>query len=284
MQQAAHGANQLSAAQLRGACTSRLQAPWSGVAHAHLSAVCQLAEGQLDAAASAYNSDAGPHLLLVDAINAEPDDLGLAAAFERAMGNARQLADAADGAAAAAGGKGGKVEQCGSQLQQAISRMGLPKGDGIAGKRRAHLALVCMLLRVYFRLNNIQGCTQVARTITNIYGQRNSDAIDLRVRLCFGGRGQGGRAFAVAAAVRVLWCALQARAWQEQERVEWCAGSNRTPTKTVPPPRSSPRCTASPFSTSWAAPSCTTKMSSWQHGGWATRWRRAGGTRRGTSA
>jgi len=67
--------------------------------------------------------------------------------------------------------------------------MGLPKGDYIAGKRRAHLALVCMLLRVYFRLNNIQGCTQVAKTITNIYGQRTTDTIDLRVR---GGGGGGG--------------------------------------------------------------------------------------------
>ena len=55
----------------------------------------------------------------------------------------------------------GQVEQCGSQLQQAISRLGLPKGDYVAGQRRAHLALVCMLLRVYFKLNNIQGCTQV---------------------------------------------------------------------------------------------------------------------------
>lgn len=72
------------------------------------------------------------------------------------------------------------MEQCGSQLQQAISRMGLPKGEHVPGKRRAHLALVCMLLRVYFRLNNIQGCTQVARTITNIYGRRGSDEIDLR--------------------------------------------------------------------------------------------------------
>lgn len=69
--------------------------------------------------------------------------------------------------------------------------MGLPKGDYIPGKRRAHLALVCMLLRVYFKLNNIQGCTQVARTITNIYGQRNTDQIDLRV-CTFSGAAAGG--------------------------------------------------------------------------------------------
>ncbi|KAI8471608.1 MAG: hypothetical protein J3K34DRAFT_416655 [Monoraphidium minutum] len=96
------------------------------------------------------------------------------------MSNARELADAADRQLAAQGQKAGRVEQCGSQLQQAISRMGLPKGDYIEAKRRAHLALVCMLLRVYFKLNNIQGCTQVARTIANIYGQRNSDVIDLK--------------------------------------------------------------------------------------------------------
>jgi len=108
-QQAIHGRAQLSPAQIRGACASKLPAPWSAVVHAHLSALGQLADGQVDAAASAYNSDAGPHLLLVDAINGEPDDLGLAVAFERTMSNARQLADAADRAAAAAGGKGGKV-------------------------------------------------------------------------------------------------------------------------------------------------------------------------------
>lgn len=180
VQQAVYHRTQLTQQQIRAACQGKLPAPWSAVVHAHLQAVCQVSDGQVEAAASAYNSDNGPHLLLVDAINAEPDDVTLAVAFERTMNNARQLADMADKQLASQGVKASKVEQCGSQLQQAISRMGLPKGDYIAGKRRAHLALVCMLLRVYFRLNNIQGCTQVARTITNIYGQRNSHEIDLR--------------------------------------------------------------------------------------------------------
>ncbi|GBF96955.1 hypothetical protein Rsub_09035 [Raphidocelis subcapitata] len=180
VQQAILQRSALTPSQLRAACAAKLPNPWGAVAAVHIAAVAQAADGQLDAAASAYNSDSAPHLLLVDAINAEPDDLGLAAAFERTMSNARQLADAADAALAAQGQKAGKVEQCGSQLQQAISRMGLPKGDYIAGKRRAHLALVCMLLRVYFKLNNIQGCTQVAKTITNIYGSRGTDDIDLR--------------------------------------------------------------------------------------------------------
>ena len=169
----------LPAAQLRTACGGRLPAPWASVAAAHLAAAAQAGGGQLDAAAAAYNSDSAPHLVLVDAINDDPEDLALACAFERAMSNARQLAAAADAAAAAAGAKAGRMEQCGSQLQQAISRMGLPKGEHVPGKRRAHLALVCMLLRVYFKLNNIQGCTQVARTITNIYGRRGSDDIEL---------------------------------------------------------------------------------------------------------
>jgi hypothetical protein len=272
---------QLTPNQVRGAAASKLYPPWAAVAAAHLQAVVQLQEGNVEAAATAYNSENAPHLLLVDAINEEPADVALAAAFERTMSNARHLAELADRQLAAQGQKTGKVtalsivhaavdvwciltasrglganggcahtcaadaasrglganggcahtcaadgaggrspaarrlasrqhcdaaahvapqqhprqappppvvinrppgsphdnfvghrtavtspcpnqvEQCGSQLQQAISRMGLPKGDYIPGKRRAHLALVCMLLRVYFKLNNIQGCTQV---------------------------------------------------------------------------------------------------------------------------
>lgn len=109
MQQAILQRSALSPSQLRAACAAKLPNPWGSVAAAHVSAVAQAADGQLDAAASAYNSDSAPHLLLVDAINAEPDDLGLAAAFERTMSNARQLAEAADAASAAQGQKAGKV-------------------------------------------------------------------------------------------------------------------------------------------------------------------------------
>jgi hypothetical protein len=112
-QQAVLGRGTITPAQLRSACAGKLPAPWSAVAHAHLSAVTLLADGQVDAAAAAYNSDSAPHLLLVDAINAEPDDLALACAFERAMSNARALADMADAAAAAGGGKAGKARRAG---------------------------------------------------------------------------------------------------------------------------------------------------------------------------
>jgi hypothetical protein len=124
--------------------------------------------------------------------------------------------------------------------------MGLPKGDYIAGKRRAHLALVCMLLRVYFRLNNIQGCTQVARTITNIYGARNSTAIDLRVR--HRRRGNGGSP---------RWRPSQAGAGAGARPAPKANPSPSPPTPLNP--RTSPRSTASPSFTSSAAPSCTTK-------------------------
>lgn len=109
VQQAVYQRAALQPQQIRAACSSKLPAPWSAVVHSHLTAVCQLSDGQTEAAASSYNSDSGPHLLLVDAINAEPDDLTLAAAFERTMGNARQLADLADKQLADQGAKAGKV-------------------------------------------------------------------------------------------------------------------------------------------------------------------------------
>ena len=121
--------------------------------------------------------------------------------------------------------------------------MGLPKGDYIAGKRRAHLALVCMLLRVYFKLNNIQGCTQVAKTITNIYGSRGSDEIDLRVGLCMG----SGFGFGLALGVFLAWrwcCACACTSWDRgagrAPAPRLCAASTSPAQPQAPQPAADP--------------------------------------------
>ena len=101
-----------SPSQTRAACNGKLPPSWAHAAAAHLAALALLRDGQVEAAATLYNSDDAPHLLLVEQINADEEnqnDLTLAAGFERSVGNARQLAELADRQLTAAGQKAGKV-------------------------------------------------------------------------------------------------------------------------------------------------------------------------------
>jgi hypothetical protein len=146
-----------------------------------------------DAAYRAYTAPDGPALALLDVLREKPDDAWLGTAFEALLGNVRWLAERADAAARrqgrlAAGGGGGddaggdstsasassKVEALGGFLQNAFSHLGAPKGrTGQEGRRRAGLAVMVALIKVYFRLNNVSGCAQASRTVQGVLAARD---------------------------------------------------------------------------------------------------------------
>lgn len=67
-----------------------------------------------------------------------------------------------------------QLEAVGSFLQSLMSRLGPPKGSGAQeGKRRGYLVLVCALMKVYFKLNNIGSCSQLNRTVQKTFGDDN---------------------------------------------------------------------------------------------------------------
>jgi hypothetical protein len=182
-------------------------AGWPPVVAGHLAAASAAfspgADAATDAAYRAYTAPDGPALALLDVLRDKPDDAWLGAAFEALLANVRWLAERADDAArrqgrlAGGGGGGGggggagdddaaaaaasaaassKVEALGGFLQNAFSHLGAPKGrTGQDGRRRAGLAIMVALIKVYFRLNNVSGCAQASRTVQGVLAARDPE-------------------------------------------------------------------------------------------------------------
>eukprot|EP00877_Chromochloris_zofingiensis_P006946 jgi/Chrzof1/2504/Cz11g18030.t1 len=176
---------QLRPNQIHSAC-QKLQPPWQNVIDSHLQALAHAHAGRYESAFVEYTKPDGPGFAVGDELKHNPEDALAALAFEQVVTNAYRLAEMADEQLEHAGKGAGKLEAVGSFLQSLMSRLGPPKGSGAQeGKRRGYLVLVCALMKVYFKLNNIGSCSQLNRTVQKTFGDDNLQGFPASYRVTF---------------------------------------------------------------------------------------------------
>lgn len=132
----------------------------------HLSCLIELNKGNMDQAYLEYAKE-GVAMKAVNVVKEVGEDWCLKP-FEQVCYNLKDLAQLADDALRKAGKKADRMENCGSLLQTGFSRLFSAQGAN-AVSRRATLSLVCLLMKVYFRLNAIARCTQITKTVDRAY-------------------------------------------------------------------------------------------------------------------
>lgn len=167
-QQALFNLTSVSTAQLQGAAKRWLDQPWASIAAQHLLALSKRSSGRPDQAFALYTAAEGPAKGALNALAEQPQDLWVAAAMEQTASNAVVLAREAD-AQLMLEGDSSKSKAVGGFLQQCISALGPARRPEESARRRGNLSLLILLTRVYMRLNNVQGCSQVLKNFKQNY-------------------------------------------------------------------------------------------------------------------
>eukprot|EP00878_Enallax_costatus_P023122 GHUV01024583.1.p1 GENE.GHUV01024583.1~~GHUV01024583.1.p1 ORF type:complete len:302 (+),score=102.39 GHUV01024583.1:256-1161(+) len=167
-QQAIFSLSQTTPAQLNGACKRWLQQPWSDITSQHLQALQKRSNGQIAQAFSIYMGPEGPAKKALTALSENPQSEYMCSIMEQTVGNAEVLAREAD-AQLMLEGDSSKSKAVGGFLQQCISSLGPSRRQDERGRQRGYLTLLILMTRVYMRLNNVQGCSQVLKNFKQNY-------------------------------------------------------------------------------------------------------------------
>ncbi|KAF6266397.1 hypothetical protein COO60DRAFT_451367 [Scenedesmus sp. NREL 46B-D3] len=182
-QQALFGSTSVSTAQLQGAAKRWLQQPWASIAAQHLLALSKRSSGRPDLAFVLYTAAEGPAKGALNALAENPQDLWVAAAMEQTASNTVVLASQAD-AQLMLTGDSSKSKAVGGFLQLCISALGPARRPEEAARRRGNLTLLILLTRVYMRLNNVQGCSQVLKNFKQNYSGEVLQRVPAAYRVC----------------------------------------------------------------------------------------------------
>ncbi|KXZ43575.1 hypothetical protein GPECTOR_86g368 [Gonium pectorale] len=137
---------------------SALPAPWRGMVGSLLNSLVAQHKGERGNACKQYRD--GYAAALASLLNEDkgPDTEWLIPPALAAAGALQLLGAAADEEASRSGGAANQLSQCAIKLQDFFR--GLATSRSSQAKRDASVAIVCVMMKVYFKLNTINNCKQ----------------------------------------------------------------------------------------------------------------------------
>mmetsp|Transcript_21406 Transcript_21406/g.46870 ORF Transcript_21406/g.46870 Transcript_21406/m.46870 type:complete len:411 (-) Transcript_21406:585-1817(-) len=137
----------------------QLPSPWAEIITAYLQALLHFSKGERLAACKEYREHFAKALLdvLTDEAWVVPAMIGMAV-------NLKHLSEQADEEQAKKGVTSNQLGACAMLLASAFSKTAAAK-IAAAEKRTASVAVACIMFKVYFKLNTINNCKNVAKSV-----------------------------------------------------------------------------------------------------------------------